>query len=58
MVTALAALGKLMLARNTGPPTPPPDGWVLDADGEPTNDPSKASLPLPLGGPKCAPAFR
>ena len=57
MVTALAALGKLMLARNTGPPIPP-DGWALDADGEATNDPSKASLPLPLGEPKGAPAFR
>ena len=52
MATAVAALGKLMHARNTG--TPIPDGWALDADGEPTNDPAKATVPRPLGGPKGA----
>ena len=50
MATAVAALGKLMHARNTN--TPVPDGWALDDAGEPTNDPMKASLPRPLGGPK------
>ena len=52
MATAVAALGKLMHARNTGSPIP--DGWALDADGEPTNDPAKATVPRPLGGPKGA----
>ena len=52
MATAVAALGKLMHARNTNSPVP--DGWALDADGDPTNDPMKATLPRPLGGPKDA----
>ena len=52
MTTAVASLDKLMHARNTN--TPVPDGWALDADGESTNDPIQASLPLPLGGPKGA----
>ena len=39
MATAVAALGKLMHARNTN--TPVPDGWALDDAGEPTNDPMK-----------------
>ncbi len=52
MATAVAALGKLMHARSTS--TPVPDGWALDADGDPTNDPMKATLPRPLGGPKGA----
>src|SRR5207237_635839 len=29
-----------------------PEGVVLDAEGHPTTDPTKAAIPLPLGGPK------
>src|SRR5579863_7039678 len=50
MATAVAALGKIVHAARSGQNIP--EGWALDADGNPTTDPKKATLPLPLGGPK------
>lgn len=52
MATAVAALGKIMHAARTGKTIP--EGWALDAEGNPTTDPKKATLPLSLGGPKGA----
>lgn len=51
--TSVAPEGKLRFYRNEGKPVP--DGWILDADGRPTNDPNKFYGPprggiLPLGG--------
>jgi LDH2 family malate/lactate/ureidoglycolate dehydrogenase len=50
MATAVAALGKIVHAARSGQTIP--EGWALDAEGNPTTDPKKATLPLPLGGPK------
>lgn len=50
MASGAVAFGKLMQARATGQPLEP--GWAIDASGKPTTDPSKATIPLPLGGPK------
>ncbi len=50
--TAEAGVGKLMQHKATN--TPLGEGWALDAEGNPTTDPQKAELPLPLGGPKGA----
>jgi len=50
MATSTISNGKILQARNTGEPLPP--GTVLTADGEPTTDPKKAEILLPLGGPK------
>jgi ureidoglycolate dehydrogenase (NAD+) len=50
MATGVVALGKIVHAARTGQPIP--EGWALDKDGNPTTDPEKAALPLPLGGPK------
>jgi ureidoglycolate dehydrogenase (NAD+) len=52
MATAVAALGKIVHAARSGHGIP--EGWALDAAGSPTTDPKKATLPLPLGGPKGA----
>ena len=52
MGTGIVSLGKLMQARRAGQPIPA--GWALDADGNPTTDPARAQIPLPLGGPKGA----
>ncbi|MBM3486852.1 MAG: Ldh family oxidoreductase [Alphaproteobacteria bacterium] len=52
MATAVAALGKIVQARNAG--TALPAGWALDRDGNPTTDAAAAVLPLPLGGAKGA----
>ena len=52
MATAVAALGKIVHAARTGKSIP--EGWALDAEGNPTTDPKKATLPLSLGGPKGA----
>lgn len=51
--TSVAPEGKLRFYRNEGKPVP--DGWVLDSEGNPTNDPNKFYGPpkggiLPLGG--------
>ena len=50
MATSAIANGKILQSRNTGQPLP--EGTVLTADGEPTTDPNKAEILLPLGGPK------
>ncbi len=50
MATSTISNGKILQARPTG--TPLPEGTVLTADGEPTTDPAKAEILLPLGGPK------
>jgi len=51
MATSAAAAGKVSLALARGEPVP--DGWVIDADGRHTNDPSRlrqGGALLPLGG--------
>ena len=50
MATSVAAGGKLTLALDKGVPLSP--GWALDREGNPTTDPSQASILLPAGGPK------
>lgn len=53
MTTTVVAEGKVRVRRNRGEETP--DGWLLDAEGKPTNDPNMlygdppGSI-LPLGG--------
>jgi LDH2 family malate/lactate/ureidoglycolate dehydrogenase len=52
MASSSSALGKIIAARDRGERLP--DGWAIDADGVPTNDPDAAlggSL-TPAGGPK------
>jgi uncharacterized oxidoreductase len=51
--TSIAPEGKIRFYRNQGKPVP--DGWIVDAQGQPTNDPNKFYGPprgavLPLGG--------
>lgn len=50
MATSIAAMGRLNEARDAGRQLP--EGWALDARGEPTTDPEAAAITLPLGGPK------
>lgn len=50
MATSTISNGKILQARATEEPLPP--GTVLTADGEPTTDPRKAEILLPLGGAK------
>lgn len=50
MATSTISNGKIVQARTTGAPLPP--GTALGADGEPTTDPRKAEILLPLGGAK------
>jgi ureidoglycolate dehydrogenase (NAD+) len=50
MATSTISNGKILQARAAG--TPLPEGTVLTAAGEPTTDPNKAEILLPLGGPK------
>ena len=50
MASGVVSLGKLMQARRTGEALAP--GLALDAQGSPTTDPGRASIPLPLGGAK------
>lgn len=52
MATSTISNGKILQARATGTSLPP--NTVLGADGEPTTDPAKAEILLPLGGPKGA----
>ena len=52
MATAIASFGKLAQARHAG--TSLPEGWALTGDGEPTTNPARAAIPMPLGGPKGA----
>src|SRR5579884_3446776 len=52
MATSAAAAGKVALAVARGQSVP--DGWVIGADGKPTNDPRQlrqGGALLPLGGP-------
>jgi LDH2 family malate/lactate/ureidoglycolate dehydrogenase len=50
MSTSVVAMGKLLQASKTGEPLP--EGAAIDAEGRPTTDPKKATVPLPVGGPK------
>ena len=50
MATSVAAGGKIALAKDKGIAIPP--GWALDADGNPTTDPSQYAIVLPAAGPK------
>ncbi|WPB85066.1 Ldh family oxidoreductase [Sediminicoccus rosea] len=52
MSTAAVALGKIMAAKDAG--TPIPEGWGVDAAGQPTQDPAKVATLLPMAGPKGA----
>jgi uncharacterized oxidoreductase len=52
MATSAAAAGKVNVAVARGEQVP--DGWIIGADGHPTNDPTqlkKGGALLPLGGP-------
>lgn len=48
--TAIVGVGRLAQLKERGETLP--EGVALDDDGDPTTDPGKASLPLPLGGAK------
>tara|TARA_B100000676_G_C17918137_1_gene753911 strand:- start:548 stop:1072 length:525 start_codon:yes stop_codon:yes gene_type:complete len=50
MATATQSMGKIQLARDMG--TALGEGWAIDANGEPTTDPNKATIPTALGGHK------
>ncbi|KAF1950085.1 malate/L-lactate dehydrogenase-like protein [Byssothecium circinans] len=52
MAPSVAARGKVYKALRRGEKIP--DGWALDKDGKPTDDPAKAleGVMLPMGGPK------
>jgi ureidoglycolate dehydrogenase (NAD+) len=50
MATSTISNGTILQARATGAALPP--GTVLTREGEPTTDPSRAEILLPLGGPK------
>lgn len=50
MATAALSRGRLKLHRATGKPLE--EGSAIDEDGNPTVDPNRAVLPLPLGGAK------
>jgi len=50
MATSIAAAAKLLVYRDKGLPLPP--GWALDKDGNPTTDPAKGVMLLPIAGPK------
>lgn len=50
MSTAILGIGRLAQAKERGETLP--DGVALDDNGNPTTDPAKANLPMPLGGAK------
>ncbi len=50
MATSVVALGKLLVAADSGVPIP--DDWAVDTDGNPTTDPTQFAALLPIGGPK------
>jgi ureidoglycolate dehydrogenase (NAD+) len=50
MGTGVVSVGKLTQARRAGETIP--EGWALDAAGNPTTDSQAAQLPLPMAGPK------
>ncbi|OGA03156.1 MAG: hypothetical protein A3I00_01970 [Betaproteobacteria bacterium RIFCSPLOWO2_02_FULL_64_12] len=50
MATGIVSFGRLMQARRTGQALP--EGSALDKEGNPTTDPRRAQIPLPMAGPK------
>lgn len=50
LATSAVAMGKVLLAAKQGRSIP--DGWAVDADGEPTTDPARVRAVLPMAGPK------
>jgi LDH2 family malate/lactate/ureidoglycolate dehydrogenase len=48
--SGIVSIGGLAAARRQGRPLP--EGWALDADGNPTTDPQLAEIPLPMAGHK------
>ena len=52
MATSVAAFGKINLAEDKGIPIP--EGWALDANGNPTTNPAQARILLPFGGYKAS----
>jgi LDH2 family malate/lactate/ureidoglycolate dehydrogenase len=50
MATAVMALGRITQLKNAGQELPP--GVAATEDGEPTTDPARAKVPLPVGGAK------
>src|ERR1041385_3830085 len=50
MATSVVSMGKLNQAKRTGEPIP--EGWAIDAQGNPTTAPKAAQPPLPMAGPK------
>jgi ureidoglycolate dehydrogenase (NAD+) len=52
MATSMAAFGKVNLAQDKGIAIP--EGWALDAEGNPTTDANKARILLPFGGYKAS----
>lgn len=50
MATSVAAGAKLFVARDKGISIP--QDWALDENGNPTTDPTKANILLPIGGAK------
>lgn len=52
MSTAAVALGKVMAAKDAG--TAVPEGWGVDAAGQPTTDPAVITTLLPMAGAKGA----
>jgi len=52
MATSVVARGKIRLAQRESHPIP--QGWALDAEGQPTTDPqaAMAGTLIPIGGPK------
>ena len=50
MATSVVALGKLMVAADSGIPIPA--DWAVDTDGNPTTDPAQFAALLPVGGAK------
>lgn len=52
MSTAAVALGKIMAAKDRDEAIP--EGWGVDAGGQPTTDPHKVAAVVPMAGPKGA----
>ncbi|RCK21742.1 Ldh family oxidoreductase [Thalassospira lucentensis] len=50
MSTASVALGKIMAAKDAGRSIP--EGWAIDADGNPATDPNTVAALLPMAGAK------
>jgi LDH2 family malate/lactate/ureidoglycolate dehydrogenase len=50
MASSIVGLGRLLQMKKAGEPIP--EGWATDEAGNPSTDPAKASVPLPVGGAK------